>query len=143
MEYPKYALIKNFSHSSGLVDHICRASSAGRVQCLLSFLLPLSILATRAAHEHGIDSIRLTVVLVCDYDACARLGEAIQPGAYTVGICSAFKGGKQQEAIVAKIPTQAAWSESWKSMEGLIRHEDSLLHGLRLERRTLAFTRCI
>ena len=31
---------------------------------------------------------------VRDYDACARLGEAIQPGAYTVSICSAFKGGK-------------------------------------------------
>src|SRR6266576_4899794 len=56
---------------------------------------------------------------VRDYDACARLGDAIQPGAYTVAICSAFKGGKQQEAIVAKIPAQAAWSESWKSMEGI------------------------
>jgi endonuclease/exonuclease/phosphatase family metal-dependent hydrolase len=56
---------------------------------------------------------------VRDYDACARLGEAIQSGAYTVGVCSAFKGGKQQEAIVAKIPAQAAWSESWKSMEGI------------------------
>jgi endonuclease/exonuclease/phosphatase family metal-dependent hydrolase len=56
---------------------------------------------------------------VRDYDACARLGEAIQPGAYTVGICSAFKGGKQQEAIIAKIPAQAAWSESWKSVEGI------------------------
>jgi hypothetical protein len=56
---------------------------------------------------------------VRDYDACARLGEAIQPGAYTVGICSAFKGGKQQEAIVAKIPAQAAWSEFWKSVEGI------------------------
>jgi endonuclease/exonuclease/phosphatase family metal-dependent hydrolase len=54
-----------------------------------------------------------------DYDACARLGEAIQPGAYTVAICSAFKEGKQQEAIVAKIPAQVAWSESWKSMEGI------------------------
>ena len=48
-----------------------------------------------------------------DYDACARLGEAIQPGAFTVAICSAFNGGKQQEAIVAKISAQAAWSESW------------------------------
>jgi endonuclease/exonuclease/phosphatase family metal-dependent hydrolase len=56
---------------------------------------------------------------VRDYDACARLGNAIQPGAYTVGICSAFNGGKQQEAILAKIPAQAAWSESWKSMEGI------------------------
>jgi hypothetical protein len=34
-------------------------------------------------------------------------------------ICSAFKGGKQQEAIIAKIPAQAAWSESWKSMDGI------------------------
>jgi exonuclease III len=49
---------------------------------------------------------------VRDYDACARLGEAIQPGAYTVGICSALKRGKQEEAILAKIPAQAAWSES-------------------------------
>jgi endonuclease/exonuclease/phosphatase family metal-dependent hydrolase len=56
---------------------------------------------------------------VRDYDACARLGEAIELGAYTVAICSAFKGGKQQEAIIAKIPAQAAWSESWKSMEGI------------------------
>jgi len=56
---------------------------------------------------------------VRDYDACNRLAEAIQPGAYTVAICSAFKGGKQEEAILAKIPAQAAWSESWKSMEGI------------------------
>src|ERR1043166_9308228 len=56
---------------------------------------------------------------VRDYDACNRLAEAIQPGAYTVAICSAFKGGKQEEAILAKIPAQAAWSEPWKSMEGI------------------------
>src|SRR6266480_4580084 len=56
---------------------------------------------------------------VRDYDACNRLAEAIQPGAYTVSICSAFKGGKQEEAILAKLPAQAAWSESWKSMEGI------------------------
>src|SRR6266480_773905 len=49
-----------------------------------------------------------------DYDACARLGQAIHPGAYQVAICSAFKGAKQQEAINAKIPAQAPWSESWK-----------------------------
>jgi endonuclease/exonuclease/phosphatase family metal-dependent hydrolase len=54
-----------------------------------------------------------------DYAACVRLGEAIQPGAYQVAICSAFKGARQQEAILAKIPAQAAWSESWKSMEGI------------------------
>ena len=56
---------------------------------------------------------------VRDYDACARLGDAIQPGAYAVVVCSAFKGGKQQEAIMAKIPAQAEWSESWKSVEGI------------------------
>jgi len=56
---------------------------------------------------------------VRDYDACTRLGDAIQPGAYSVVICSAFKAGKQQEAILAKIPAQAAWSEPWKSMEGI------------------------
>jgi endonuclease/exonuclease/phosphatase family metal-dependent hydrolase len=54
-----------------------------------------------------------------DYDACARLGEAIHPGGYQVAICSAFKGAKQQEAIISKIPAQAAWSEAWKSMEGI------------------------
>jgi endonuclease/exonuclease/phosphatase family metal-dependent hydrolase len=54
-----------------------------------------------------------------DYDACVRLGEAIHPGTYQVAICSAFKGAKQQEAIIAKIPAQAAWSEPWKSMEGM------------------------
>ena len=54
-----------------------------------------------------------------DYDACVRLGEAIHPGAYQIAICSAFKGAKQQEAIIAKIPAQAAWSEAWKSMEGI------------------------
>jgi len=54
-----------------------------------------------------------------DYDACVRLGEAIHPGAYQIAICSAFKGAKQQEAIIAKIPAQAAWSEAWKSVEGI------------------------
>jgi hypothetical protein len=29
---------------------------------------------------------------VRDYDACARLGEAIAPGIYQVAICSAFRG---------------------------------------------------
>jgi hypothetical protein len=42
---------------------------------------------------------------VRDYEACARLGEAIAPGTYHVAICSAFKEpfqrglGKQQVAI--------------------------------------------
>jgi len=50
-----------------------------------------------------------------DYDACVRLGEAIAPKTYQVAICSAFKGGRQEEAILAKMPAQAAWAEAWKS----------------------------
>ena|GEM_PF-596831 len=62
---------------------------------------------------------------VRDYDVCARLAEAIRPHTYHVAICSAFKEpftpgiGKQQVAILAKEPAQAAWSERWKSMEGV------------------------
>jgi endonuclease/exonuclease/phosphatase family metal-dependent hydrolase len=62
---------------------------------------------------------------VRDYDACARLGEAIAPGIYHIAICSAFKEpfqrglGKQQVAILSKYQAQAAWSEPWKSMNGV------------------------
>jgi endonuclease/exonuclease/phosphatase family metal-dependent hydrolase len=62
---------------------------------------------------------------VRDYDVCARLANAIAPHTYQVAICSAFHEpftpglGKQQVAILAKQPAQAAWSESWKSMEGV------------------------
>src|SRR5437773_8452721 len=62
---------------------------------------------------------------VRDYDACARLGEAIAPGIYHVAICSAFKEpfqrglGKQQVAILSKYQAQAAWAEPWKSVNGV------------------------
>jgi endonuclease/exonuclease/phosphatase family metal-dependent hydrolase len=62
---------------------------------------------------------------VRDYDACTRLGEAIAPGIYHVAICSAFREpfhsglGKQQVAILSKYQAQAAWSEPWKSMNGI------------------------
>ena len=61
---------------------------------------------------------------VKDYDACARLAEAIQPNTYHVAICSAFREGnggigRQQVAILAKEHAQAAWSEPWKSMDGV------------------------
>jgi endonuclease/exonuclease/phosphatase family metal-dependent hydrolase len=62
---------------------------------------------------------------VRDYEACARLGEAIAPGMYHVAICSAFKEpfqsglGKQQVAILSKYQAQAAWAEAWKSMNGV------------------------
>ena len=62
---------------------------------------------------------------VRDYDVCTRLANAIAPHAYEVAIVSAFREpftpglGKQQVAILAKEPAQAAWSEPWKSMEGV------------------------
>src|SRR5882762_2517928 len=62
---------------------------------------------------------------VRDYEACARLGEAIAPGIYHVAICSAFREpfhsglGRQQVAILSKYQAQAAWSEPWKSMNGV------------------------
>jgi len=62
---------------------------------------------------------------VRDYDACTRLGEAIAPGVYHVAICSAFREpfhsglGRQQVAIPSKYQAQAAWSEPWKSMNGV------------------------
>src|SRR5205814_4744397 len=58
-----------------------------------------------------------------DYDACAKLADAIGPGEYQVAICSAFKQGnglgKQQVAILAKQSAMAAWAEPWKSMQGV------------------------
>ena len=48
---------------------------------------------------------------VRDYDACARLGEAIAPGIYHVAICSAFKEpfkrglGKQTSCDLIQIPS--------------------------------------
>jgi endonuclease/exonuclease/phosphatase family metal-dependent hydrolase len=62
---------------------------------------------------------------VRDYDACTRFGDAIEPGAYHVEICSAFKEpfqsglGRQQVAILSRFQAQAAWSEQWKSVEGI------------------------
>jgi len=58
-------------------------------------------------------------------NVCARLGEAIAPGMYHVAIYSAFKEpfqsglGKQQVAILSKYQAQAAWAETWKSMNGI------------------------
>jgi endonuclease/exonuclease/phosphatase family metal-dependent hydrolase len=76
-------------------------------------------IAAAAAVLKPLDPDILLLQEVKDYDACARLAEAIRPKTYQVAICSAFKGGKQQEAILAKFPAQAAWSEPWKSMEGI------------------------
>ena len=62
---------------------------------------------------------------VRDYAACSRLCDAIEPGAYHVEICSAFKEpfqsglGRQQVAILSRFNAQAAWSEQWKSMQGI------------------------
>jgi endonuclease/exonuclease/phosphatase family metal-dependent hydrolase len=77
-----------------------------------------------AAAANVLHSLNPDIILLQemrDYDACARLAEAIQPHTYQVAVCSAFKEGRgighQQVAILAKEPAQAAWSEPWKSME--------------------------
>jgi endonuclease/exonuclease/phosphatase family metal-dependent hydrolase len=62
---------------------------------------------------------------VKDYAVCQQLAERIAPHTYQVAVVSAFREpftpglGKQQVAILAKEPAQAAWSETWKSMEGV------------------------
>jgi Endonuclease/Exonuclease/phosphatase family len=72
-----------------------------------------------------IDADIILLQEVRDYEACVRLGEAIAPGMYHLAICSAFKEqfqrglGKQQVAILSKYQAQAAWSEPWKSMNGV------------------------
>jgi len=49
----------------------------------------------------------------------------LEPGAYHVEICSAFKEpfrsclGRQQVAILSRFQAQAAWSGQWKSVEGI------------------------
>src|SRR5437762_13860546 len=50
------------------------------------------------------------------YAACVCLGDAIEPRAYHVEICSAFKEpqsgfGRQQVALLSRFNAQAAWSE--------------------------------
>jgi endonuclease/exonuclease/phosphatase family metal-dependent hydrolase len=72
-----------------------------------------------------IDADIILLQEVRDYEACARLGEAIARGTYHVAICSVFKEpvqrglGKQQVAILSKYQAQAAWAEPWKSMNGV------------------------
>ena len=86
---------------------------------------------------------------VRDYDACSRLGNAIEPGAYHVEICSAFKEpfqsgpGRQQVAILSRLHAQAAWSEQWKSVEGIDPPEALPLHGSRFEMQISGCTLCI
>jgi endonuclease/exonuclease/phosphatase family metal-dependent hydrolase len=82
-------------------------------------------IAAAAEVLRKLDSDILLLQEVRDYEVCQRLAEAIKPHTYQVAICSAFKEpfqaglGKQQVAILAKEPAQAAWSERWKSMSGV------------------------
>jgi endonuclease/exonuclease/phosphatase family metal-dependent hydrolase len=80
-------------------------------------------IAAAAAVLRQLDPDILLLQEVKDYDACARLAEGVRPGTYQIAICSAFRQGrglgKQQVAILAKYPAQAAWAEPWKSMEGI------------------------
>lgn len=79
----------------------------------------------RASSERAADTISkidpdvLLLQELEDDEACQRLAEALKPAAYHVGICSAFKGPKQQVAILSKAPAWASWYELWHSVEGI------------------------
>jgi endonuclease/exonuclease/phosphatase family metal-dependent hydrolase len=75
-----------------------------------------------AAAADVLRPINLDVILlqeVRDYDACARLGEAVAPGMYHVAEPFQSGLGKQQVAILSKYQAQAAWAERWKSINGV------------------------
>lgn len=97
---------------NGSTKEIPPAEQARRIEAAAAVLRPLNS-----------DIILLQEVR--DYEVCVRLADAIRPRTYHVAICSAFKEpfnagpGKQQVAILGKEPAQAAWAESWKSMEGV------------------------
>ena len=73
-----------------------------------------------AAQLRALDSDVVLLQEIRDWDTCERLTAALAPLHYEVLVCSAFRDsfsgnlGKQQVAILAKRPAQAAWSESWK-----------------------------
>jgi endonuclease/exonuclease/phosphatase family metal-dependent hydrolase len=77
-------------------------------------------IAEAAAIIKAIDPDVALLQEVRDWDTCEKLVASLQPSKYYVAVCSAFRdkvGGQigwQQEAIISKIPAQAAWSESWK-----------------------------
>jgi hypothetical protein len=85
---------------------------------------------------------------VRDYAACSRLGNAIEPGAYHMAICSAFKEpfqsglGRQQVAIRDFRHKQPGRNSGNLSKE-LTHLEVLRLRGLRFKAQTSAFTLCI
>jgi endonuclease/exonuclease/phosphatase family metal-dependent hydrolase len=56
---------------------------------------------------------------VSEWQACERLVAAIGKDSYQIAVCSASKTGRQQQAILAKQPAIAAWSESWKVVDAV------------------------
>lgn len=84
--------------------------------------------AKRIAEAAGVlKALNPDVILiqeVRDWESCERLAAAID-SAYQVIVCSAFPErvggapGWQQEAIIARRPAQATWSEAWKT-QGLV-----------------------
>src|SRR5215472_15712157 len=76
---------------------------------------------------------------VRDYDACNRLAEAIQPGAYTVAICSAFKGGNKKKQFLRSFQRKLHGQNLGNQWKESTHHGDSLLRGSKLEMRILVF----
>ncbi len=122
-----------------LANYVDAGSTAGDVRCTTWNLewFPNGSAHDASAEEQNrritdaatvLKSLHPDILLlqeVRDYEACSRLGNAIEPGTYHVEICSAFKEpfqsgfGRQQVAILSRFNAQAAWSEQWKSVEGI------------------------
>jgi len=76
---------------------------------------------------------------VRDYDACVRLGEAVQPAAYTVVIALHSREGNKKKQFLRRFQRKLRGQNLGNQWKESTHHGDSLLHGSRLEMRTLVF----
>src|SRR6478672_1233502 len=139
MERNRIAVLAAIVVAAILADDVGAGSTAGDIRCTT---WNLEWFPNGSAHDASLEEqdrrttaaanvlkpLHPDILLlqeVRDYDACSRLGNAIESGAYHVEICSAFKEpfqsglGRQQVAILSRFQAQAAWSEQWKSVEGI------------------------
>src|ERR1043166_5707612 len=135
----KIAAVAAIVVATVLANYVGAGSTAGDVRCTT---WTIEVFPNGSAHDASLEeqNRRITsaasvlkplppdILLlqeVRDYDACSRLGDAIEAGAYHVQICSAFREpfrsglGRQQIAILSRFQAQAAWSEQWKSVQGI------------------------
>ena len=76
---------------------------------------------------------------VRDYDACSRLADAIQPGAYTSIFAPHSREGNKKKQFLRRFQHKLLGQNSGNLWKESTRHGDLLLHGSRFEMRTLGF----